>query len=55
MPASEIDLKLASLLYFQIFGIEFPERNYNQQDIEYIIQELISHPETDVFSSSVLH
>jgi hypothetical protein len=55
MPASEIDLKLAALLYFQIFGIEFPERNYNQQDIEYIIHELISNPEPNVFHSTVLH
>jgi hypothetical protein len=55
MPASEIDLKLASLLYFQIFGVDFPEQNYNQQDIEYIISELISHPEINVFNSSVLH
>lgn len=55
MPASEIDLKLAAMLYFQIFELEFPERNYNQQDIEYIIHELISRPDKNVFNSSVLH
>jgi hypothetical protein len=55
MPASEIDVKLAALLYFQIFGTELPERNYNQQDIEYIIQELMNHPEPSVFNNTVLH
>jgi hypothetical protein len=55
MPAFEIDLKIAAILYFQIFGMEMPERDYNQQDIEYIIQELMNNPELDVFQSSVLH
>jgi hypothetical protein len=55
MPASEKYLKFAELLYFQAFEKELPQRDYKQQDIEYIIQELMNHPHGDVFKSELLH
>jgi hypothetical protein len=55
MPASEKYLKFAELLYFQTFEQELPKRDYKQQDIEYIIQVLMNHPQDDLFESEVLH
>jgi hypothetical protein len=55
MPASDTEMKFASLLYFKTFERELPERNYLRQDIEYIIDQLLNHPEKDVFHSDLLH
>ncbi|UQD53552.1 hypothetical protein C0971_17165 [Bacillus methanolicus] len=40
MPASETQLKLASILYYKVYGTELPDRKYNKQDIDYIIDQL---------------
>lgn len=57
MPASEKQLKLASILYFQHYGEELPLYEYKQQDIEYIIEQLkIQLRENiEVFDSPILH
>jgi hypothetical protein len=57
MPASDNKIKLASLMYYQVFGEELPLYNYRQQDIDYIIQQLdIKIREgTDIFDTSLVH
>lgn len=57
MPASEKKLTLASLMYHQIYGVEFPNYNYTQQDIDYIIQqlELKIKEDVEIFQTEYLH
>lgn len=57
MPATEKQLKLASIMYFQSYGEELPLYDYKQQDIEYIIEQLnIKLRENiEVFHSAILH
>lgn len=40
MPATEKELKYASILYYHAYEREFPMRDYRRQDIEYIIHQL---------------
>lgn len=57
MPASEMKIKLASLMYYQVYGEELPLYNYLQQDIDYIIQQLDIkiREDTDIFDTSLVH
>lgn len=40
MPASDKNMKLASIMYYQAYGKELPLYDYRQQDIQYIIEQL---------------
>lgn len=57
MPASDKKIKLASLMYYQVFGEELPLHNYLQQDIDYIIEQLSLKIKEDIniFVSDVYH
>ncbi|MBE3570965.1 MAG: hypothetical protein IMW92_12955 [Bacillales bacterium] len=57
MPASEKQLKYASILYYQVYGTELPERNYNKQDIDYIIDQLnkILLNGVDTLNNQIVH
>jgi hypothetical protein len=57
MPAEEVDLKLASILYYQAYQEELPKHSYRKQDIEYIIEQLnIKLTEgKEVFESCIIH
>lgn len=57
MPASEKELKIASILYYQVFGEELPIRDYKKQDIQYIIEQihLQKTQGIDGFSSITVH
>ncbi|WP_404356594.1 hypothetical protein LG291_23600 [Cytobacillus firmus] len=58
MPADEVELKLASILYFQAYQEELPLHSYRKQDIEYIIQQLnimLTEGKEEVFESYILH
>ncbi|MHC0036478.1 hypothetical protein [Pseudoneobacillus sp. C159] len=48
-------MKLAEILYFRTFQKELPNLKFKQQDIEYIINQLMSYPEMDVFDSDLLN
>lgn len=57
MPASDKKIKLASLMYYQVYGEEFPLHNYKQQDIDYIIEQLNLKlkEDTDIFLANTYH
>lgn len=57
MPADEKQMKLASLMYYQVYGEDLPLQNYRQQDIEYIIEQLRKSLATGekVFNPEILH
>ncbi|WP_170289667.1 hypothetical protein [Cytobacillus depressus] len=48
---------MASILYFHAYGHDLPLRDYRKQDIEYIIQQLLSVEEEglDPFSGQLVH
>jgi hypothetical protein len=56
-PASKEDLKLAQILYFQLMQEELPMQAYTQQDIDYIIDELVQATTlgTVPFQTSITH
>lgn len=57
MPASERELKFVSILFYQTFGEELPNRDYRKQDIEYILQQInLKQSEgIDGLDSTILH
>lgn len=57
MPASEKQLKLASLMYYQIYGEELPLYEYKQQDIDFIIEQLgiKFREDKEIFQAEILH
>lgn len=57
MPASDKKLKIASLMYYQIYGQELPLYDYRQQDINYIIEQLSMkiREDKDIFQADILH
>lgn len=57
MPASDKKIKLASLMYYQVFGEELPLYNYKQQDIDYIIEQLDIkiREDRDIFVTDLYH
>lgn len=56
-PASQTDLKVASILYFQLYEKDLPKQEYTNQDIQYIIKQLEQSRNTNVdyFTSELVH
>ncbi len=58
-PPSSKDLRLAQLLYYQIYEEEMPIHQYRKQDIDYIIEKLIESQEIGLqqspFNSDKIH
>ncbi|MDQ0154273.1 hypothetical protein [Robertmurraya andreesenii] len=57
MPASDKALKMAAIMYYQVFGEELPLYDYRQQDINYIIEQLNLKIKEDqqIFKADILH
>lgn len=57
MPATELELKYASILYYHAYEQELPMRDYRRQDIEYIIEQLRNKLAEGIepFSSPIVH
>ncbi|MDQ0214114.1 hypothetical protein J2S13_000510 [Oikeobacillus pervagus] len=55
--ASEKELRLATILYYQVYQQELPLLDYRKQDIQYIITKLQQTLNTgeDLLESQILH
>ncbi len=40
LPAASLELKVASIYYYQVYGKELPRLDYSNQDIQYVISQL---------------